>query len=410
MHASVLLWLVALGYLGFVASELARGYQSAARGEAPLYTDYTSLYAASMLVQAEPAENLYRPRQMYRANLASAYAAYGDGITEAQARGTGYAPWMYPPTFILFAIPLAYLPYLLSFVAWIAATSLPYLAAMREIVRDRSAIALALAAPPAFFNLAYGQTGFLTGGLIGLGLTQLQRRPLVAGVLIGLASVKPHLGVLIPLALAAGGHWRVFAAAATTVAGLAAASVAVLGLDPWYGFIGTLLFHLDGFQAGAYNWLPMTSVLSTAHLGGLSLNHAWTAQYTVSIIVAVVVAVVWRQGRSLPQSFGLQAAVLCLGTPLVVPMVYLYDLVLVAPAVAWLLVDLRSRGARRWERWALAGSFGALLGARWIAAHAGVQIGAPCLAALLALALYRFRSAGSGTPQRVANAPQPPAG
>lgn len=35
--------------------------------------------------------------------------------------------------------------------------------------------------------------------------------------LIGLASVKPHLGILIPLALIAGGYWRAFAAAPLTV-------------------------------------------------------------------------------------------------------------------------------------------------------------------------------------------------
>jgi hypothetical protein len=95
--------------------------------------------------------------------------------------------------FIFAVAPLAYLPYLPSYLLW-------------------------LAAPPVFFNVMYGQTGFLTGGLIGLGLVLLGRRPILAGILVGLASVKPHFGVLIPLALIAGGYWRVFAAVATMAA------------------------------------------------------------------------------------------------------------------------------------------------------------------------------------------------
>ena len=60
-------------------------------------------------------------------------------------------------------------------------------------------------------------SGFLIGGLIALGLTLLSSRPWLAGLLIGLASVKPHFGVLIPLALVAGGYWRSFFSAALTV-------------------------------------------------------------------------------------------------------------------------------------------------------------------------------------------------
>lgn len=402
-----LLWLVALGYFAFVGWELARGYEAAARGEMPLYTDYTSLYAASLLVRTEPAENLFRPHQMYRANVASAYAVYGDGISEAQARKTGYAPWMYPPTFILFAIPLAYLPYLLSFFVWIAATSLPYLMAMRAIIRNRNAFPFALAAPPALFNLAYGQTGFLSAGLIGLGLAQLPRRPVIAGICIGLASVKPHLGVLIPLALAAGGHWRVFGSAAATVAGLVVASVAILGMDPWYGFIGTALFHLDGFQAGAYTWNSMTSVLSTAYMAGIELHHAWTLQHVTSAIVALCVTAVWRHGRSHPETLGLQAAILCLATPLAIPMVYLYDLAIIVPAAAWLWMDLRTRGAHGWEHLALILPLAALLPAFLIATHLGIQIGALCVATMLCLGLHRYRDAASATAATAKSPPRP---
>jgi alpha-1,2-mannosyltransferase len=385
---------VAAGYVAFVASELDHGYRAAARGEMPLYTDYTSLYAASMLLQTEPAENLYRPRQMYRANIASAYAVYGDGITEAQARKAGYAPWMYPPTFILLAIPLAWLPYLPSFIGWILATAVPYLAAMRAIIpRPSNAAAFGLAAPPAFFNLAYGQTGFLSGGLIGLGLAHLQSRPIVAGIWIGLASVKPHLGILVPVALAAGGRWQTFASAALTVVALIALSIAILGINPWYGFIGTTLFHLDGFEAGAYTWNSMTSILSAAHLAGVPIAHAWTLQYATAAVAALCVGVVWAIGRRRPETLGLQSAILCLATPLAIPMVYLYDLVIIVPATAWIWADMQRRGTDACEVALLALSFSALIASFLMASHLDIQIGPALVAVLLGLALRRFVSA-----------------
>ena len=392
-RAGVLLWLVAAAYVAFMVWELAGGYAAAARGEAPLYTDYTSLYAASLLVRSEPAENLYRPRRIYEATVATAYVAYGEGISPEQAKKVGYSPWMYPPPFILVSLPLAYLPYLLSFFAWIAVTAVPYVVALRSILRDAMAVPFALAAPPAFFNLAYGQTGFLSGGLIGLGLVLIRHRPLLAGVCIGLASVKPHFGVLIPLALAAGGHWRVFGAAAVTVAGLIVASIAILGIDPWYGFIGTLLFNLEGFQAGAYTWHSMTSVLSTVHMAGLPLDRAWLVQYVVSAGVALVVTWVWWRGRARLDTLGLQSAILCLGAPLAVPMVYLYDLVVVVPGVAWVWLDMRARGAARWQRGLLVASTGAILGVYVIAARLGLQTGALLVGVLFALALCRYHHA-----------------
>ncbi|MCK9985771.1 MAG: alpha-1,2-mannosyltransferase [Azoarcus sp.] len=392
LPAITAMWMVAVAYAAFIGSTLVDGYRAAARGDVPLYTDYTPTYAASMLVQEIPAENLYRPRFVAEAGRRAAVAAY-PGINSEQARGVGFAPWMYPPTFILLVLPLAYLPYLASWLAWLAATAVPFLAAIRTIIRGPAALPFALSAPPVFFNVMYGQNGFLTAGLIGLGLARLRDRPLWAGILIGLASVKPHLGILIPLALIAGGYWRAFAAATLTVIATIVASLVAFGDDPWFGFIGATLFHLDGFGAGAYNFAPMTTVLATARMAGSSMESAWAVQYAASAAMAAITGWVWWRGRRHPATHGLQCAVLCLATPLALPMIYLYDLVLVVPAVAWLWVDLRRRGARHVEFAVLGLPFAALLAVKWVATTFGIQIGAACVAVLLSLALNRFRHA-----------------
>lgn len=388
-------------YIVFVASELAGGYAAARQGDNPRYTDFTSLYAASILVQRQAAADLYRPREMFRATVDAAHAAYGPELTEAQARRAGYAPWMYPPHFIFVTAPLAHLPYLPAFLAWMLTTGLLLFAAVRHIVPSTPVAALAaFAAPPAFFNLAYGQTGFLSGGLIGMGLALLRQRPLVAGVCIGLASVKPHLGLLIPFALVAGGHWRTFLSASITVLALVALSVWAYGDDPWFGFIGTSLSHMDGFRVDAYTWSSMSSVLAAGHLVGLSLDTAWRLQALATLFCIGGICTVWWRGRHQPATLPLQAAVLCLATPLAVPMAYLYDLCAIIPALAWLRMDMRGASSTAQERILLMLMAGALLPAFLAASRLSLPLGTIATLGLLVLAARRFA-------QRLGNGGQP---
>ncbi|RDB42459.1 DUF2029 domain-containing protein [Halomonas sp. DQ26W] len=388
-----LAWLLVMGYLAFIALQYHQGYGGAAAGERPFWTDYTPTYGAALLARHEAPENLYYPKRMAAAARVAANAAYDYRLTDEQLDRVGFPPWMYPPTFIVLVLPLAYLAYLPSLAAWLILTAVPYLVAMRRILPD-GGLLLALAAPPTFYNLMYGQTGFLIAGLIALGLVQLRRRPWLAGVLIGLASVKPHFGVLIPIALAAGGHWRVFVSASLTVVAMVVGSVLLLGMDAWYGFIGTLLFSLEGFGAGAYAWHAMTSVLSTVNLAGASLEFAWAVQLLTSGAMVLLVAAVWYRGRSEPATHGLQCAVLCLAATLAVPLVYLYDLIMVVPAAAWLLADLRARGGRSGEYLCLGGALALILPLYLIASRLGFQLGALPSAVLLGLALSRLGPCG----------------
>ena len=108
--------------------------------------------------------------------------------------------------------------------AWTLLTFPLYAATIRGIIGDRIGLLLACAFPGILANAMVGQNGFVTAALLGGALIFMERRPLLAGGLIGLLSFKPHLGILIPVALVAGGHWRVIAAAAVTVALLFVAS------------------------------------------------------------------------------------------------------------------------------------------------------------------------------------------
>ena len=391
------LWLIVAGYAGFIAWEHYQGHVRAASGEMPLYTDYTPTYAASLLVREIPAEYLYVQKTMTNAGRLAAHAMY-PGISDRQAHGVGFPPFMYPPTFILLVAPLAYVPYWWSWFLWLGVTAVPYLAAMRRILPGPLAWPVALAAPPVFYNVMYGQNGFLSAGLIALGLSLLRRHPVWAGILIGLASVKPHLGALIPLAFIAGGHWRAFAAAALTVVASVAASLIAFGDDPWFAFIGTFLFHMEGFTHGAYNYRPMTTVLATLSMAGVPLQDAWLGQYAAAALMAALVAWAWWRGRRRPDLQGLQAALLCSATPLALPAVYLYDLVLLVPAAVWLWQGMRARGAPPWEFAVLAGALAALLAVKPVAESFGIQPGAALVSVVLVLAVRRYRMALAAPP------------
>lgn len=375
-----------IGYLITVAFIHIDGRQAAARGETPLLTDFTSLYAASMLLRERPAADLYRPREMYQASLLAAQAAYGGNLNEKQVRAVGLHPWMYPPPFIVLAAPLAYLPYLYAWLAWLLLTSVPYLMAMRGILKDQSFWLIALGAPPVFFNIMYGQTGFLSAGLIGLGLVWLHPRPVLAGVCLGLASIKPHFGLLIPIALICGAHWKTFWIAVATIIAMAVATVLLFGADVWFGFIGTLLANLRGFEHDIYKWRVMPSVLGALHQAGLDLDWAWRGQLLMTGVAAAAVGWAWWWHPARPARPGLNAAILCTATLLAVPMVYLYDLMLLVPAIAWLWADMRAGGHRRWELLILAGSSTTIIGLR----EFGSLLGPILISSLLVLSMTRL--------------------
>jgi len=155
-----------------------------------------------------------------------------------------YFGWHYPPIFLFIAAALSLLPYLPAFLTWMVLTLPAYAAIIRVIVAHRIGFLLAGAFPGVLWNVAVGQNGFLTAALLGGALGMMEKRPLFAGVFLGLLSYKPHFGILFPLVLAMDGRWRVFSIAAITALLLIAASWLAFGSETWQAF-----FH----------YLPLTS-------------------------------------------------------------------------------------------------------------------------------------------------------
>ncbi|MGF3021641.1 glycosyltransferase family 87 protein [Methylobacterium aquaticum] len=246
--------------------------------------------------------------------------------------------WSYPPFTLLLLGPLGQLPYFVALAVWtlglFAAFAGVTLAGLPPERRPRALLLLALA-PACLINAAGGQNGFLTGALLLGGLLALDRRPVLAGILFGLLTYKPQLGLVLPPVLIALGAWRTIAAAIATTLALVGASLLAFGVDPWRHNLGEtsafLYGLLDSFH-GFYAYM-MASVFAGARTFGLSMAAAWGLQLLVS--VPVLAATVWavRRARDPLQRAGLVAA----AVPLLTPYAFNYDLTLVAAVLVWRL-------------------------------------------------------------------------
>ena len=276
-----------------------------------------------------------------------AASAYDWGIHKAAEESAvghsfdGYFGWHYPPTFLFVAIPLSLLPYAVAYVVWVFGTFPAYLAAIRAIIGDRIAYMLAAAFPAVLANFVVGQNGFLSAGLIGGTLVLLERRALLAGVLLGLLTYKPHLGLLFPIALIAGWHWRAFLTAGIVATLMAAASWAAFGAEAWRAFVAGIGKSSQAFLSDG--WADFgklqTAFGLTRTLGG-SETLAWSVQAGVVVLAAAAIAVLWRSRAS----YEIKAAALGTGAMLATPYLYMYDVVVLAVPLAYLIRLGRSRG------------------------------------------------------------------
>jgi arabinofuranan 3-O-arabinosyltransferase len=247
----------------------------------------------------------------------------------------GNFAWHYPPPFLFVAAVLAHFPYAVAFVGWAAISFLPYLAAMRAIVGRSFGFLLAAAFPVVFTNTLVGQNGFLTASLIGGTLVLMPRWPVLSGICLGLLSYKPQYGLLFPLVLIAAAQWRVFFTAGVVAVLLAALSWFAFGTESWQAFVHWMpMFNKAFLVEGRAPWGKMQSLFGLTRYFDGPESFAWVLQWMMSGSVAILLALVWRS-RHL--RYPLKAAALAAGTLLVTPYLFLYDEMVLAIAVAFLV-------------------------------------------------------------------------
>ena len=239
----------------------------------------------------------------------------------------------YPPVLFLLTAPLALIPYVPALVLWLTASWYAFYRALRLALPSGGSVLFALATPAVLINAVAGQNGAWTAALFGGGLGLIERKPLIAGGLLGLLVYKPQLGILIPIALLAGRHWRAFAAATIVACTLVALSALIFGAEIWGEYVRNLaVLRTVILEDGSNVWHRFVSVFVAARRLGATTEDAYLIQGAAAVVACIAVALVWS--RDLPQ--GVKNAVLVLGTCFATPYLQDYDLVFGTLVVAWL--------------------------------------------------------------------------
>lgn len=279
-----------------------------------------------------------------------AAAAYDWGIhrqMEVAVLGhdfSGYYGWHYPPMLLFAAAPLAALPYGAAWLVWGGLTAALLAWALWRVIPEPAVVLPMMAAPTTLFCASVGQNGFLTAALMAASLAFLERRPLLAGLFLGMLTYKPHFGLLFPLALLAGGHWRALLGATLSGLALAGASALVFGVDTWLAFLASAGNTMAVLRNGAPGWHKLQSVYALLH--PLGDAWAWGGQIAAMLLLAGLVA--WAFRKPLPHS--LRAALLVASSAAAAPYAYVYDLTVIAVAAAFLARDGLVRGHGPWDR------------------------------------------------------------
>jgi Glycosyltransferase family 87 len=341
----------------------------------PLGYDFITFWAASHVALAGRAQDAYNISLLFKAEQIAVPASQSVYV------------WYYPPPFYLVVLPLALLPYIAAYWTFMLSTLGAYLLVLRRIVRGNSAMWCIAAFSGLWMNLFHGQNAFLTAALGGAALLCVERRPILAGLFIGLLAIKPHLALLFPVALIAIGAWRTLITAAVTAITFTAIGTTILGSALLKGFFANLGYARLFLENGFLPWPKMPAVFAFGRLLGIPVAGAYFIHCVVALVAVIVVWRVWRRC----QDRKLRGAALMSATFLVSPYVFDYDLAWLAFPIAWLASAGLRNGWLRGEREVLVAAWLLPMLMAPIATAMSVQVGPLVICSLLWITVRRSK-------------------
>jgi len=261
------------------------------------------------------------------------YRIYNEALRQLLGIPYPEVYWSYPPHLVLFVWPFGLLPYMAAYLAWCAIGIALYLFACSAAIPRRHLRFLAVA-PGIAVCIFFGQNGFYTSALLIGGLLCLDRRPVLAGVLFGILTIKPQLGLLLPVMLLLERRWVTIVSAALTAAMLVTLTTMLFGWGIWIDFWQKVVpqqVWLTETSDGLLFSL-VASPFFGARLVNLPMGVAWAVQYFVAALA--IVAVVWTYWKRRDPALSL--ALLVTATFLFTPYILNYDMVIFGFVVALL--------------------------------------------------------------------------
>ncbi|MBC7279833.1 glycosyltransferase family 87 protein [Hoeflea sp.] len=306
------------------------------------YWDFLNLWFGSELAVSGQVGLLFDP-DAYRAAMR---ALFGAALPDHE--------WSYPPSMLLVGAPLSVLPLPVAYVVWTLGGAISLYAALSCLGTIPPVVRLLVVLSPVVLqNAFFGQNGAFTAALMIAALALAPKRPLLAGLFAGLLTLKPHLGILIPVAWLAAGHWRAILSAASVSALLFAATGLLFGFSVWAEFRAVttplMVSILEAPFPQPYHTQAMTVFIALRALGG-SLMVAYGAQIAAALIAIALTWRIWRAGPAL-MPYTDRIILTALLALVATPYGYSYDGAAIALAAAWLAISRKLGLAPRLVLW-----------------------------------------------------------
>jgi hypothetical protein len=292
----------------------------------PVFRDFINFWAGGRLALTGRVTEIY--------NL-DAYEAAVQAFFAPMQRFMNFS---YPPHILPLLLPLGALPHLLAAVLWVCVGLFAFVVAALgwPVPADRRALIIALVlSPVAILNAVLGHAGSLLALVFVAGFRLLPRRPVGAGMLFGLLTVKPHLGILIPIALLLRRAWLTIVAASITALALVAISLLLYGLEPWQAFFANTLVYQKRVvmeMVGLYTTMMYSPYALFWHLG-FGAGPAMALHIVIALPVAVAALAAFHRVKD----ESLAIAIMAFAAVIVPPYSLCYDLAIPAAALAsWL--------------------------------------------------------------------------
>jgi hypothetical protein len=277
------------------------------------------------------------PWQVYH-HLAFAKA---EALLMPRIQASHFLPWLYPPAFLFVVAPLALFPFGVSYLLFVGISALLFTSATlrvsglgRAIGGSRLAIVFVAGAPCVFVAAVVGQNSLLTAALAALAVYWVDRKPVLAGLCIGLLAIKPQMAPVFPFVLIAAGAWRTFVAAAISAVSITALGVLAGGMETMHLFLvnadiqrSVVIHHYVHF------WLGSPTTFAALRLDGVGIALAQCGQAWVSVAAVGAACHVWRRTSDMR----LRCSVLAISTLIANPYVWHYELTWLGLALACLV-------------------------------------------------------------------------
>lgn len=254
--------------------------------------------------------------------------------------------WSYPPHFLFFTLPLSGMPYLASYAVWTLVGLAVYCGFSARHLRrsynlSAARLLLLLAAPATLVNAFFGQNGFITGTLLYFGVILSEKRPKLAGLCLGLLTVKPQLGLLIPIMLLLTRRWQTIAVASATAIIAIAASATLFGTQSWVDYFDEVIPYQRGvMEEGTGLFLQMMpSAFGFGRLADLPPHVCLVLQLPMSLIAVGMTVWLFMKSRGHREA-SILLFLVC--TFMATPYAFNYDMTALTPAI---LAYWASKGA-----------------------------------------------------------------